>query len=165
MDLSETSHERLLGLTPILGMWCLIGLFVGAIELSGLTFAFFYMSGRGQSSSRSPAAPSTGKQTVSLSDTLGPLAKTPDASGTDSTSSAPSIPKGAVVLQVAALTQESNALGMAEALRKKNFPAFVLRPSADRYYRARVGPYADTESAHLAKRILEKERFQASVKR
>jgi cell division septation protein DedD len=38
----------------------------------------------------------------------------------------PLSPRGAVLLQVAALTQENNALAMAEALRKKNFPAFVL---------------------------------------
>jgi cell division protein FtsN len=40
-----------------------------------------------------------------------------------------------------------------------------FEPSADRYYRVRVGPYADTESAHLAKRMLEKGGFQAIVKR
>jgi hypothetical protein len=169
LDLPEASHERikewLFAPAPILWMRRLIRLFVGAIVLSGLTLAFFYMSGRGQSSSGSRTVPNANRQTVSPSDIPGPWVKPPDASGTDSTSSAPLIPRGAVLLQVAALTQENNALAMAEALRKKNFPAFVLKPSADRYYRVRVGPYADTESAHLAKRMLQKRGFQAIVKR
>jgi cell division septation protein DedD len=75
------------------------------------------------------------------------------------------MPEGAVVLQVAALTQESNALTMAEALQKKNFPAFVLGPSTALYFQVGVGQYAHTESARIAKRMLEKMRFKAIVKR
>ncbi len=168
LDLSEASHQRikewLSVRTPSLGAR-LVGLLVGAVALCGVIFVFIYILAQGQSSSGFPAAPSADKQTVSHSDIQGPLAKPPDTPGTDSTSSAPLIPKGAVVLQVAALTQESNALAMAEALRKKNFPAFVLRPSTDRYYRVRVGPYADTASAYIAKRMLEKVGFKAIVKR
>ncbi len=169
LDLPEASHEQikewLFAPTPILSIRRLIRLFVGAILLSGLTLAFFYMSGGRQSSSGPRTAPSTVNRMVSPSDISGPLAKPPDASGADSMLSGPPIPKRVLVLQVAALTQESNALIMAEALRKKNFPAFVLKPSGDRYYRVRVGPYADTESAHLAKRTLGKRGFQAIVKR
>ncbi len=168
LDLPDAPHQRirewLSVRTPGLG-GRLVRLLVGAVALCGLTFLFVYMLGQGQSSSGSPAAPSADKQTVSPSDFRGTLAKPPDASDRNSTSNAPLIPKGTVVLQVAALTQESNALAMAEALRNKNFPAFVLRPSADRYYRVRIGPYADTESAHIAKRRLEKIGFKAIVKR
>ncbi len=143
----------------------LVGVVVGTIVLCGLTFAFLHMLGLTEPSSEPGATPSANKQTASPSDIVSPLAQPRAASTTDSTLSAPSIPKGAVVLQVAALTQESNALTMAETLRKKNFPAFVLRPSTDRYYRVRVGPYPDTQSAHSAKRGLEKAGFQAIVKR
>jgi DedD protein len=78
---------------------------------------------------------------------------------------APRIAKGSILLQVAALTRESDALLLAEALQRKSFPAFITTPAADNYYRVQVGPYADKESADLAKRSLEREGFKAIVKR
>ncbi len=75
------------------------------------------------------------------------------------------IPRGAILLQVAALTSERDALALAETLQQKKFPAFVLIPSADRYYRVQVGPYRNAASAHLVRHRLEKEGFKAIVKR
>ena len=167
LDLPEASHQRIrewVSAQTLSLKERLAGLLVGAVALCGLAFAFVYIVSLGESSS-SHATPSADKQTVSPSDIPAPLMKPPETSGTDWTLSPPLIPKGAVVLQVAALTQESNALAMAEALRKKKFPAFVLGPSADRYYRVQVGPYADTESAHMAKRMIEKIGFKPIVKR
>lgn len=78
---------------------------------------------------------------------------------------APAIPGGAVVLQVAALTREPDALALAESLQKKGFPSFVLTPGADHFYRVQVGPYADAQSAAAAKKGLEKAGFKAILKR
>ena len=78
---------------------------------------------------------------------------------------APLIPRGAIVLQVAALTREGDALALAEALQQKEFPAFVLTPSSDNLYRVQVGPFADIQSANLAKRSLEREGFKTIAKR
>ncbi len=77
----------------------------------------------------------------------------------------PTMPRGAIVLQVAALTKETDALALVEALQKKKFPAFVLPPTTDHYYRVQVGPYADEQSADLGRRKLEKEGFKAILKR
>jgi cell division septation protein DedD len=66
---------------------------------------------------------------------------------------------------VAALTRQDDALALAEALQKKKYPAFVLTPGADHYYRVQVGPYADTQSATIARRGLENEGFKTIVKR
>lgn len=76
----------------------------------------------------------------------------------------PLVPHGSFVLQVAALTRENDALALAEALQQKKFPAFVLTPAADPYYRVQVGPYADAQSANLAQRALEHEGFKAIVR-
>jgi hypothetical protein len=76
----------------------------------------------------------------------------------------PLIPKGATVLQVAALTTEVDALKMAQELQKKKFPAFVLAPGADHYYRVQVGPYTDAKSVDKARAALEKEGFKPIVK-
>jgi septal ring-binding cell division protein DamX len=79
--------------------------------------------------------------------------------------SAPAIPGGAIVLQVAALTKESDALALAGSLQKKGFPAFVLTPGADHFYRVQVGPYADAQSSSIARKGLEKAGFKAILRR
>ena len=79
-------------------------------------------------------------------------------------SSGPLIPGGAYTLQVAALTKEADALELATRLQKKKFPAFVLSPQTDKYYRVQVGPYADQKSADAARKGLEGAGFKAFVK-
>jgi len=94
------------------------------------------------------------------------LAAAPGAPAEKPLMNTPLVPKGAIVLQVAAFMQESDALAIAESLQKKKFPTFVLMPpSGDRYYRVQVGPYADAQSANLARKALEREGFKAIVKR
>jgi DedD protein len=77
----------------------------------------------------------------------------------------PVIPKGHVVLQIAALTRESDALALVDALQKKNFPAFLLAPTTGNLYRVQVGPYPDGKAADAAKKALEHEGFKAITKR
>ena len=77
---------------------------------------------------------------------------------------APLIPGGSYTLQVAALRKEADALDLATRLQKKKFPAFVLSPQADRYYRVQVGPYPDQKSADIAKKGLDVAGFKAIVK-
>jgi len=86
------------------------------------------------------------------------------AGGSPKTLNAPLIPGGAYTLQVAALTKEADALELATRLQKKKFPAFVLSPQGDKYYRVQVGPYADPKSADAARKGLEGAGFKAIVK-
>ena len=79
-------------------------------------------------------------------------------------SSKPLIPGGAYILQVAALTKERDALDLATQLQKKKFPAFVLPPQTDKYYRVQVGPFADQKAADAARKGLEGAGFKAFVK-
>jgi cell division septation protein DedD len=79
--------------------------------------------------------------------------------------SPPAIPRGALVLQVAAMTRQSDAVALAQALQQKKFPAFVLPPGASHFYRVQVGPYADPQSADLARQKLESQGFQAITRR
>jgi septal ring-binding cell division protein DamX len=64
-----------------------------------------------------------------------------------------------VVLQVAAMAEESNADALAEILQKRNFPAFVFKRGGDRFYKVAVGPYngADADSTAKVKTDLEKQ--------
>jgi cell division septation protein DedD len=77
----------------------------------------------------------------------------------------PSMGKGAIVLQLAALTRESDALALADALQQKKFPSFVVTPAGDTFYRVQVGPYSDVKSAEAAKAALDREGFKAIIKR
>jgi cell division septation protein DedD len=77
---------------------------------------------------------------------------------------APAIPSNSYTLQVAALRRESDAMSLAAHLQRKKFPAFVVSPQGDKYYRVQVGPYADQKSADAAKKGLEGAGFKAIVK-
>lgn len=74
-------------------------------------------------------------------------------------------PKNSIVLQVAALRHQSDALTMADLLQKKHFPAFVVAPaSGDALYHVQVGPYTDERSADAAKSALDHDGFKAILK-
>ncbi len=77
----------------------------------------------------------------------------------------PRMVKGSVVLQIAALTHESDALAMADVLQQKHFPSFVVTPSTDNFYRVQVGPYPDEHAAESAKAALDHAGFIAIIKR
>jgi cell division septation protein DedD len=111
-----------------------------------------------------PAPQESAPTQVKPAKSAAPVAK-PVSTSSKSALSAPLIPGGAYVLQVAALTKESDALTLAGSLQKKKFPAFVVTPRGDRYYRVQVGPYADAQSANIAKKGLERTGFRAVLKR
>jgi septal ring-binding cell division protein DamX len=75
------------------------------------------------------------------------------------------MPASAYSLQVAAMNREVDALDLAKVLQKKKFPAYVLSPHGDKYYRVQVGPYADLKAANFARKGLEDAGFKAFVKR
>jgi septal ring-binding cell division protein DamX len=75
------------------------------------------------------------------------------------------IPRGSIMLQVAAVKSQSDALALAQALQQKKLPAFVIPPGADSYYRVQVGPYADAKSAAAGQHNLEANGFKSIVKR
>jgi cell division septation protein DedD len=112
--------------------------------------------------SSSAAAPSAAK----------PAPKPAAAPATSAKSSKPTvavgsplIPKNAIVLQVAAVEKESDALAMAQALQQRKFPAFVLPAGVDKYYRVQVGPYANPQAAAAGQKQLESQGFKSIVKR
>jgi len=75
------------------------------------------------------------------------------------------IPKGSIMLQVAAVLHQDDALALAQALQQKKFPAFVIPPGADKYYRVQVGPYSDNPAATKARQELEDKGFKSIIKR
>ena len=77
----------------------------------------------------------------------------------------PRLPKGSIVLQVAALKREGDALKMADEIQQKRYPAFVIMLPGDGLYHVQVGPYGDLKSAENAKRTHEQTGFKSIIKR
>ena len=69
------------------------------------------------------------------------------------------------MLQVAAVQRESDAMALAQALQQKKFPAYVITPGTDKFYRVQVGPYADSQTASNARQALEANGFKSIIKR
>jgi septal ring-binding cell division protein DamX len=91
-------------------------------------------------------------------------AKSAPSSAGRPTATASAIPRGSYLLQVVALRTESDAVSVANELRKKKFPAFVQAPQGDKFYRVQVGPYADLKAMQTAKKGLETAGFKAIIK-
>jgi DedD protein len=77
----------------------------------------------------------------------------------------PRMLKNSIVLQLAALRRQSDAMALADALQQKQFPSFVVTPTTDSFYRVQVGPYSSEADAEAAKRALDREGFKAIIKR
>jgi DedD protein len=73
--------------------------------------------------------------------------------------------RASILLQVAALRHESDAIEMARLLQQKRFPAFVSALGSDKLYHVQVGPYADEHAADAARATLDHDGFKAIVKR
>jgi len=50
-------------------------------------------------------------------------------------------------------------------LQQKKFPAFVITPGNDSFYRVQVGPYKNARAAAAARQDLESQGFKSIVKR
>ncbi len=74
---------------------------------------------------------------------------------------------GTIVVQIAALSREDDAVALAGALRKKNYNVFVVNNPAtnDKFYHVQVGPFATMPEADAMKAKLIAEGYNPIVKR
>jgi cell division septation protein DedD len=81
--------------------------------------------------------------------------------------SAPVTGAGTVVVQVAALSREDDAVALAGALRKKSYNVFVVNNPAnsDKFYHVQVGPFTTVQDADAMKAKLVAEGYNPIVKR
>jgi cell division septation protein DedD len=130
----------------------------------------FYGAGKSEKANERLRPAASAPRTVAVSAPMRPAGqpraavKAPVVTSKSARRAAPKIPAGAYVLQVAALTKESDAMDLAAHLQKKKFPAFVQSPGADKFYRVQVGPYADQKGMTGARKGLESAGFKAIVK-
>ena len=97
-------------------------------------------------------APSVAGQ-ASTTSSSGPSAGTPGAATQGAQTGNPPDPMAALpttgyFVQVAAVSKQEDAEALVDALKKKQYPAFVASTSAnDKLFRVQVGPFADIKEA------------------
>ncbi len=158
------------GLVGICAMFFALGYSLGRKSEPSITTASAAGSpqivpGRTKASSGSPSAPMTFYKSVEQKDTSPELtpavdAKTettaaaPDASAApakssnDSSDSATTLPTAGYFVQVAAVSKQEDGEALVDALKKKDYPAFVATPiPADKLFHVQVGPFPEIKDA------------------
>jgi len=116
--------------------------------------------GNKKASSGSTAAPMTFYKSVEQKDANPDLTQTAEAktepsaataaqagptSGADSTTT---LPTGGYFVQVAAVSKQEDASSLVDALKQKQYPAFVASSVAnDKLFRVQLGPFSDVKEA------------------
>jgi cell division septation protein DedD len=79
---------------------------------------------------------------------------------------APEIHSGAgYVVQVAAVAKQEDAEALADALRRKSYPVFVMSTANDKLVRVQIGPFAELKQAEEMKAKLAGDGYNAIVKK
>ena len=102
------------------------------------------------------------------------VAKNTTASSVPASAPAPQVARptpvtgpGTIVVQIAAVSREDDAVALAGALRKKNYNVFVVNNPVtnDKLYHVQVGPFASLQDAEAMKLKLTGEGYSPIVKR
>ncbi len=73
---------------------------------------------------------------------------TPTAAASSRADPATTIPTSGYFVQVAAVSKQEDADALVDALKKKDYPAFVAsQTSSDKLFRVQLGPYSDVKDA------------------
>ena len=99
-------------------------------------------------------------ETPAASDNNAP-AQTAPATTADSTTI---LPTSGYFVQVAAVSREEDANALVDALKKKQYPAFVSA-AGDKLFRVQVGPYSDIKDAEAMRTRLTGEGYSPIVKK
>jgi DedD protein len=76
------------------------------------------------------------------------------------------IPASGYFVQVAAVTKQDDAAALVDALKKKQYPAFVASNSAtDKLFRVQVGPFSDVKDAEIMRSRLINDGYNPILKK
>ena len=105
----------------------------------------------------SPAASSSGTSSPATQTPPSPTGNPPDPM-------AP-VPMVDYFVQVAAVTKQEDADSLVDALKKKQYPAFVSNSNADKFFRVQVGPFTDIKDAEAMRTRLTNDGYNPIVKK
>ena len=76
------------------------------------------------------------------------------------------IPTNGYFVQVAAVSKQDDAAALVDALKKKQYPAFVAANSAtDKLFRVQVGPFTDIKDAESTRSRLINDGYNPIMKK
>ena len=75
------------------------------------------------------------------------------------------LPSSGYFVQVAAVTKQEDAEALVDALKKKDYPAFVAPQTGDKLFRVQLGPYADIKDAEAMRTRLIGDGYSPIVKK
>jgi len=75
------------------------------------------------------------------------------------------LPSGGYFVQVAAVSKQEDAEALVDALKKKDYPAFVAPQTTDKLYRVQLGPFAEMKEAEGMRTRLIGDGYSPIVKR
>jgi DedD protein len=121
----------------------------------------------------SAATPSLPKPSPSMSNTTeeqpavaSETAQDEPPAGAWAAKPAPEMANNAFVVQVAAVTRREDAEALQSALRKKDYPVFILNNvPGDKLFHVQVGPYSNLKDAEAMKSRLGRDGYNPIVKR
>lgn len=113
-------------------------------------------------------------ETASTSTASAPQSSAPSNSGATAATPAntpdptTTLPTAGYFVQVAAVTKQEDADALVDALKKKQYPAFVAsqsQSSADKFFRVQVGPFSDIKDAESMRTRLIGDGYNPIVKK
>ncbi len=171
-----------------LGTGKMLALFFGLVLLCALFFGMGFSTGKNSvrqapellappttsaarpaASNRTAAPPATSDSKPSEQSATGP-----DSSGTNSQSVQPPsdqaapqpVPAGSGdFVQVAAVSKQEDADALVEALKARQYPAFILTPSPDKLFHVQIGPFADAQDAESMRNRLMNDGYNPILKK
>ena len=90
----------------------------------------------------------------------------PASQGATSVPDTTTLPLSAYLVQVAAVSKQEDAEALVDALKKKQYPAFVAgSASADKLFRVQVGPFSDIKEAEAMRARLISDGYNPILKK
>src|SRR5579862_3781596 len=99
------------------------------------------------------------------------IAKTDSSSPTDNATPTPetdaSVPRptNGYYVQVAAVSKQEDADALIDALKRKQYPAFLPEPATDKLFHVQIGPFADIKDAEGIRSRLLSDGYNPIIKR
>jgi DedD protein len=174
-----------------LGTGKMLGLFFGLVILCAVFFGMGFSMGKSSVKSAPELLPSPGASTGARpSASPGKAASSPapapestpadqaQAAGTSSAGggvqpgSSPEQPPNQVpssglsyFVQVAAVSKQEDAEALVEALKGRQYSAFIANPSPDKFFHVQVGPFADIKEAEAIRSKLVSDGYNPILKK
>lgn len=125
---------------------------------------------QGDSNCLYPSAESSSGNRVVDSPKASPSNKAADATNKASTNTTPELssggqPAAGFMVQVAAVSKQEDADALVNALRKKQYPVFVVNLASSNLFHVQVGPFAQQKDAEAMRSKLVSDGYNAILKR